>query len=357
MENVSRFSRTLANEGKLGAYYTDLGQCASIRELFEFPEEMLVLEPSAGDASAVCTVTGKQAGDKTHIFAVEINSEAAEKLKQNPLVAEVLCDDFLNGVRISNHVFSFCFANPPYGEGGYGTDGRKHRLESNFVDKIYNYMAPGGVVCFVVPEYILGDESFLRVLLAKYQAIGTYRFRKPVYDQFKQTVFIGITKRRVGWKKEEAEDFVQRIQEMEDLPVHYTGKKLRVPSSSIDSMKVFTSAEFHPMDVYESLGSSALRKREEVLKPKKFGDSVGHPPIKLKKNLLYLLAVSGNGQGLVGNEKDGTLHLQRGVAKRVDKAVVDGDENGKNSGIMTVTTTTKIILTTIEADGTIKKLS
>ena len=356
MENVSRFSRTLANEGKLGAYYTDLGQCTSIRELFEFPEEMLVLEPSAGDASAVCMVTNKQEDDGTHIFAVEINSDAAKNLKQNPLVEEVLCEDFLNGVRISNHVFSFCFANPPYGEGGYGIDGKRHRLESQFVDKIYNYMAPGGVVCFVIPEYVLKDEAFQRVLLAKYQAIGTCRFRKPVYDQFKQIVFIGIVKRKVGWRKEEMEDFIQRLQEMQDLPEHYTGKKLRVPTSNIESLKMFTSAEFHPEDVYTSLANSALRKREEILKPKEFGNSVGHPPIKLKKNLLYLLAVSGSGQGLVGDEKAGTLHLQRGVAKRVDSSSVS-DDDSKNTGVMTVTTTTKIVMTTIEADGTIKKLS
>ena len=63
MDNIkkqSEFSRTKANEAKMGAYYTDVGHCVSIGRFLQFPEdEVCCLEPSIGDGKAVLAVTGK----------------------------------------------------------------------------------------------------------------------------------------------------------------------------------------------------------------------------------------------------------------------------------------------------------
>ena len=47
------FSRTLFNESKLGAYYTDPVHAAKIGRLFRLQGECCVLEPSFGNAEAL----------------------------------------------------------------------------------------------------------------------------------------------------------------------------------------------------------------------------------------------------------------------------------------------------------------
>lgn len=56
----SSFSRTVATEQKMGAYYTDIGICRRIHSLFSFPaeDECYILKPSIGDARTVLAVTG-----------------------------------------------------------------------------------------------------------------------------------------------------------------------------------------------------------------------------------------------------------------------------------------------------------
>ena len=127
------FSRSVANEEKMGAYYTDKGHCERIGYLFDFPaDEVSSLDPSAGDGVALSTVVGKS---NSKLFGVELNAEAAQKLRETKIVNYVLEADFLCGVKISHGSFGFCFANPPYGELENG-----NRLEVKFLDKLYPYL-------------------------------------------------------------------------------------------------------------------------------------------------------------------------------------------------------------------------
>ena len=59
MERLSNFSRTVANEAKCGAYYTDLSMVRAMRNFFEFSKEKeyLCADFSIGDAKALLTVT------------------------------------------------------------------------------------------------------------------------------------------------------------------------------------------------------------------------------------------------------------------------------------------------------------
>ena len=91
MENTIRkqsgFSRSLFNDMKMGAYYTDPEMCRRIGLLFSFPdEEVSIIEPSIGDASAVMEVLDKRGADSRKVFGVELNAETYAKVKANPLV-------------------------------------------------------------------------------------------------------------------------------------------------------------------------------------------------------------------------------------------------------------------------------
>ena len=150
------FFQSAQNVRKLGAYYTDVDHCRRIGNLFDFDqaEEICVLEPSIGDGQAVFTVTGGRENCK--IFGVELNRDTyTECLQDNPKFTAVLNEDFLKGVKISNNKFSFCFANPPYGESAE----EKKRLEQLFLERIAGYMRNGGYLALVIPYGVFKEEK------------------------------------------------------------------------------------------------------------------------------------------------------------------------------------------------------
>ena len=61
--NQSSFSRTLYNDAKLGAYYTDAGHTERMGRMIRLLGETSVLEPCCGDASALAALL-KTVADK-----------------------------------------------------------------------------------------------------------------------------------------------------------------------------------------------------------------------------------------------------------------------------------------------------
>lgn len=351
----NNFSRSLANDQKMGAYYTDFRHCLRIGNLFEFPEEdeVCVLEPSIGDAEAVFAVTGKRNRTNIKIFGVEINPVTCEKLEENKEVDYLLNADFLNGIKISHNVFSFCFANPPYGM----AQDEKKRLETQFVDKLANYMCVDGILALVIPYYVLVDDGFLRTFFKWFQPLAEFRFDDDVYQQFKQIVVIGMKRKAIGYLRSTYDEYLLRINDIGKLPylpaANETVQRIKVMPSSEDKIEFFTTLEFDAKRAVEYLRYSPLYNMmvDRIFVPSYNATELGNPPVPLKKDLLYLCAISGGGQGLVGSEDNKDLHLQRGVVKNVK--VEEVSEDGKE---ITEKTYAKVCLNIIENDGTITVL-
>ena len=83
---------------------------------------------------------------------------------------------------------------------------------------------------------------------------------------------------------------------------------------------------------------------------------LGKPIVPLKKDLLYLSAIAGGGQGLAGNEDRGDLHLQRGQAKPVQVETPEINDDGDIHSVL-VTTRNQITLHVIDNFGTIRELA
>ena len=124
------FSRTVFNDSKLGAYYTDPVHATKIGRLFRLQGECCVLEPSFGNAEALKAFLSQcERADEVgsvHTFGVELNRETFEQYKQE--IEFPVCADFIGGIRASNRSFTLCFANPPYGVGGDDGSTRLERL-------------------------------------------------------------------------------------------------------------------------------------------------------------------------------------------------------------------------------------
>lgn len=355
------FSRAVANDTKKGAYYTDYQHCCRIGKLLQWPEneEVAVLEPSCGDTSAVrgC-LTQNKTSCKTPLFAVELDKRAAEVAKGAVREGDVvISSDFLRGVNITPGVFGFCFANPPYGTDSFTGE----RYERKFMEKIYALLRKDGVLALVIPYYLLQEDNFVSAMKARFETLALYRFDDKVYEQFQQCVLLLRRLPRLSYTfgKKAFTEYLETLPKPEELPYlpeePTEEQMIGVPSAQTKDIKVFAPTIFDAAEARKALGGGPL---EAIVGDRLFAkpytaNELTTPPIPPKKDILYLCAIAGAGQGFCGNAEEGNLHLQRGVVKTVtDKEVrMKGDE-----AEVIEKTRAAIVMTIIESDGTIHEL-
>lgn len=360
MERIKKqteFSRARYNEAKMGAYYTDPAHCRRISKFLEFPEEeVCCLEPSIGDGEAVFIVTGKdvQAEGNVKVFGVELNAETYREVSMRSGMFMCLKADFLNDVIISHHSFSFVFMNPPYGTLEDGT-----RYEAAFLKKVVPYMTKDAVMVAVVPGYVACTEDFFEEWCDRFQTIYAYRFDEGEYEKYQQIVLMGRRceggeDRIVG--KDRLAGMLKDVEGMDILPQDYDGKKIAVPRSFERNVTEFMNRTFDFAEAGKTIRESPLQElaKDRLFVPPYIVDSLGRPPVMPSEGQMYLLAVSGAGQGLVGKEENGDLHLQRGVAKINKRSEYMPDENGKLKEVET--SYPQINFNLIESDGRITTL-
>ena len=354
IQKQNSFSRVIANDAKMGAYYTNVNMAQRMGYLIDIPENAVVsvLEPSVGDASAVKAFLG---GRDCKLFAVELNQKVAESVKEKGLADYLLIDDFLTGVKISHNAFGLCFSNPPYGE-----DEEGKRLETRFVEKIHPYLKTGAPLCLVVPYYVAINPSFLKSYFSRFQPVGLFKFDEQIYKQFQQVALIGIKRKEMGYLKPSLDSFLEQV-ELEKLPylpeeeTQVERKLVAVPSDDT-RVEYFTTLVFDRQEAGRNIYRSALSNKLGVfLMPNFTATDIGRPPVPPKKDLLYMLAISGGGQGLVGSKENHDLHLQRGVAKVTKSTEVREESDG--TMVEVEKSYTSISLNIIENDGTITSLT
>lgn len=366
---LNRFSRTAGNDAKLGYFPTDQGELRKMARLIDFGceegREVCAVDLCAGEGDALITITGKNNGgenennEKLKLFAVELNMERANACKSNSKIDYAIEADALAGTRCSHNVFSFAFANPPYGE---DLDRGKTRLEVSFLDRYSDLMCRDGLLVLVIPHYVLTSEALIRKLLWKFTPVYAARFADEVYKDFQQCVVFAYRKHktREGYTPEQLEAFLASVKDVSkmaylpkvDEPVN---KRLKVIQSKEDRIELFTTKEFDPELARGRLEKDVLRKvmNNTVSVSNYTGINVGKPPVPLNRNLMYTCAVAGVGQGLAGSIEAGDLHLQKGrvqQSKHVD-IVQRGDTQVE---VETVVAVTSMVI--IDALGNIKEL-
>lgn len=362
----SSFSRIKENEAKMGAYYTDVAHCNDIRKMFLFPdEEVCVLEPSIGDASAVISVTGAASNQNIKIFGVELNDEVAEQTAKNPYVTECLKADFTNGVAVQKNSFSFAFGNPPYLTERNDAGDRNVRLERVFLDKIVNYLKIGAVLVWVIPYSAFCEMSYLRMWMRDFDTEAIYRFRESEYQKYHQIVVVGRKVRRRTPLMSELSAFSTKwnLSNLPVLPSDLT-PTIEVYPSYEKEIGIFTTRLFDEQVAYSFLSKGipndikvAFDRR--VAQKSYSGGKLSRPPIALKKDSKYLLVTSGFSDGMVGSTEEKDLHLLRGVSEVIEESRYNTgeDEYGdESSGTVTVTTRTSVSLRILENDGKITVL-
>lgn len=338
----SNFSRNIANIAKAGAYYTDLEHCRRISKMFKWPdEEVCILEPSAGDGSAVKAVTKGCSNRK--IFAVEIDGEAAEELKDDDELCAVLHADFFD-CKISNKTFSFVFSNPPYID---GVD--VGRMEVAFLKRITQYIKMGGILVYVIPLNVVLSEEFRKFFDDKYERLEVFRFLDEEFEIFHQVVVVA---RRIE-RQEKTKQFEEIcVDDFKILPEEWDDdKKIIVNPSKESAIKLFTTISFDAKEAYRNMiRCNPQKKNVDNIGIKPYVESnLPQPPIMPNVNTMYLLSTLGCGSGKAGTPEKKDEHLQRGSAKPKEDTYEEVNENGD---IEIVTRrTTKIMVTILEQSG------
>lgn len=333
-ENLKQtsFKRTLYNDQKLGAYYTDVRHAERLGQMFSLKGETCILEPSVGDASAVLAFANKMDGKNYKLFGVELNSETYIEVKDRLHFS--LNEDFLKGVRISTKAFSLCFSNPPYGTTEDGS-----RYETEFIKKIYSYMSAGGYLVLIVPKAALENMEFSRDYAARFETKEIFRFDPEEYEKYHQYALIATRRRAIGVARDELSLFREEIErdKFPYLPAldDFKGEKYVVPESKESDVVLFTRVKFDYANAAVALIKSPLQDRTKISMVKPYVSmKVGDPVLPLKKDHLYLASIAGAGEGLAGSEQDKDLHLQRGTVN-VEQSVTVEERNGEMVEIVT----------------------
>lgn len=368
IRHESRFSRSLANHAKLGAYYTDVGHCMAMRRFLNFPreEEILCLEPSIGDGMAIKAVTGKEGGDNIHIFGVDISDEAVEKVSKDPLIDSVLRGDFVKDVNISQKAFSFIFSNPPY-----MVADDEIRYEDKFLERFSPFLKKDGILFYVVPYAQFTRKNFFLKLINRYVIQHVYRFQDGEYQKWHQVVIMAVRRgSNKSYSGSERDTILEKYLVEEDIPVlpfDYAGARMDVPSSALNVLSTFHTVTFPVGDALRAMQNGTgiageiLRNFHKALNPKVSvaswnGGISGKPPIHPSKGSMYLLGVCGVGSGLCGSEKEGNLHLERGVVKMRETARRENGKDEESPDLIVSTISAQITYNVIENDGKITNL-
>jgi len=356
------FSRTLINDSKLGAYYTDKEHCRRMGRMVRFLSEATVLEPSMGDASALesfLSTCEKVDGKKIYTYGVEMQKDAYEIGKER--VTYSLWADFLYGTKLQSKAFGVCFTNPPYGEG----EDRADRLEKQFIEAIYPAMVAEGLLVAVLPYQLFKLHLSLRSLFERFSFAkeDIFRFDDSEYAKYHQLVVFARRRVRQGYSAESYAE-IKKLFEADEPDFPYLPKEddevprvYDVAEAKDEKVEVFAPVSFDEKAAADGLAGSPLyRKLRLMTKPGLFhGLRIGNPPAPLKKDLLYLTAIAGGGQGKAGSVEEGTFHLQRGTVKAVTEEIPITDEKGDVIGVEEKTHS-QISMNIIEPSGKVSSL-
>lgn len=192
----------LAGMEKLGFYPTQDPIVNYLKSRIQQPEhKTTALDPCAGTGSALAQIAPKE---NCITYGIEPDKTRFTDLKENikqPLHAS------LEDCSIAHNSFSLLLLNPPYDihydnakdymdpvlfKARYGKTIRKEIL---FLRRTLPYLAPNGLLIYIVPEHIL-DKHCNEYLSARLDNIEAYRYpvENGLYDQFKQILIVGNKK-------------------------------------------------------------------------------------------------------------------------------------------------------------------
>lgn len=256
-----------------------------IKTQLEFPAKgTTCFDPCCGPGDALLEICP----EGNFLFGMELHTGRALQAKAKPFI-KVLAGPFENSI-ISNRVFGFVFVNPPYDWAAGGV----HRYEEIFLNRVIQYIAPRGVLCYIVPTTLFKHrgQDVLKAILENFTDIRIFKYPEPEYQEFRQVVVYGVKKpiERITASEEWWGEQIAKIT---------TGQ---IPELTVQAEPPYTIPHINPgwvktfrVNHYDAVLAENESKTLEFLGKLKPKNAAKHltAPYYMDKALLALLAVGG----------------------------------------------------------------
>jgi SAM-dependent methyltransferase len=313
----------LAGRVRLGFYPLPLPEAERIRRFLTFSDKQCcALDPCVGDGVAFAEI----AWEKNLLrYGVELDAGRAEQSRTKGI-------DTIHGncfdVQCPVESFSLIYLNPPY-DFEIGEE-KSQRMEKLFLEHVYRWLKPLGVLVLVVPARRIADCAV--VLSRHFRDVHIYRLMEPESVRYQQVVVLGL--RRTRQERDRLRDneiikaqlwlssLARKLEELAPLPGE-ADHKYAVPPGT-PARLVHRGL---PLDEIEDLlpKSSAYRQASAVIFAQQ-ADVAGRPLTPLHGGHVGLLCTAGMLNGIFG-EGDTTHIAYWQSVKLVDKT--EEEEDGK----------------------------
>jgi len=129
---------------RLGFFPLPVAEAKRIHGFLQLPSEHCsTLDPCIGDGAAFAAITGDSSARR---YGIELDAYRAEQA--GPSLTKIVQGNCLE-THCAVESFSLCFCNPPYDWALAGN--ARERLEAVFLNHIFRWLIPGGVLLLVIP--------------------------------------------------------------------------------------------------------------------------------------------------------------------------------------------------------------
>jgi SAM-dependent methyltransferase len=313
----------LAGRQRLGFYPLPLAEATRIRGFLQFSEKSCAaIDPCVGEGKAFAQI---MEGSQAHRYGIELDANRAEHARS--VAGEVMHGSCFD-VQCPVESFSLVYLNPPY-DFEVGEE-KSERMERLFLEHVYRWLKPGGVLILVVPGTRLGECS--AVLSVHFRDVHVYRLTEPESVRYKQVVLFGV--RRTRHERERLQDSDITRARMWFTSLSREMETVRALPSTSDCIYVLPPGEpvrmvyrGLPLDEIEDLlpRSSAYRQAAPVLFAQE-ADISGRPLTPLHGGHVGLLCTAGMLNGIFGAGDSRHISAWQSV-KLVDRT--EEEEDGK----------------------------
>jgi len=191
----------IGNKIKAGFFQTPERQGEYLRSLLSFEFDTAAFDPTCGEGLILKQLT-ESSDEQTftvHSYGVELDKGRATKAKG---VLDTVVESPIESMVISHDVFGLVFLNPPYDNTMLGVgDEKTDRKEYTELVRNTRYLAPGGVLIYIIPSYRYADSKIARFLATYFEDIAITKFTSDDYDDYRQCIFIGRKRIRLVRKR------------------------------------------------------------------------------------------------------------------------------------------------------------
>lgn len=305
------------SQKRMGYYRTPEGAQAWLCDLLTTAEGPVhIIDPCCGEGIAL-EAAGKKLNAVT--YGVELDGmryEESGKRLNNVLHCSAL--EFT----CSKESFGLMWLNPPYDD-DFRTGGKARRLEATFYFETQELLAPGGILVYLVPDYIM-NEGLAKSLCYRFEELKVFRFPKDEYRMFKQVAIIGKKRPRGIYDPHKAEAFIGKVLSAPCMDDAQFDGLLPVPST--EGPRLFRDVNPSVEEMARELPHSPLQKelRDFFIPVEQI--AALSPMMPLSRGHLATLLTAGIMNGRV--EKDGKAIVVKGYTKRVkDERQEVGEDN------------------------------